>query len=408
MTKATMAAAAESIKAVLLSLDANRNEYVARTGADNWTIARQHAQILAQNIEISAVSFSAGSALRDRAMAENIRWILDREGPDAKMVVWAHNGHVEAEQQERNGSMGSHLRRMFGGDMVVFGFAFNQGGFQAVEMPFPSERGLRVFEVPPAPQDSLDGMLASAGLRVAALNLRAVPRDGPVGKWFSEPRATRSIGAGYGESFAVNFFTKQVTPEIYDALLFVETTTAARPLGKEDGPGSQQRLAAPSNTDFEKGEAGETPADWQVRPKLRRYDFQIATSGERPHDGTRCAMIRRLPGTHYGEVVGRLGQRLDAAGYRGKRIRLRAAARADVSGPGNLSALRLVISRKQDVPDGTIFDSGDKYPVTSSDWRVYEILADVPQDADTIVYGLDLVGDGTAWLDSVSVDLIEP
>jgi len=46
--------------------------------------------------------------------------------------------------------------------------------------------------------------------------------------------------------------------------------------------------------------------------------------------------------------------------------------------------------------------------VTSRDWRVYEILADVPQDADAIVYGLDLVGDGTAWLDSVTVDLIEP
>jgi hypothetical protein len=40
-------------------------------------------------------------------------------------------------------------------------------------------------------------------------------------------RATRSIGAGYGEAFAANFLAKQVTPQIYDAILFVEKTTAA-------------------------------------------------------------------------------------------------------------------------------------------------------------------------------------
>ena len=48
--------------------------------------------------------------------------------------------------------------------------------------------------------------------------------------WFRELRVTRSIGAGYGEEFAANFLIKQVTPKIYDALLFVEKTTAARPL----------------------------------------------------------------------------------------------------------------------------------------------------------------------------------
>jgi hypothetical protein len=51
-------------------------------------------------------------------------------------------------------------------------------------------------------------MLAAAGLRIAAIDLRALPREGPVAQWFSEPRATRSIDAGYGEQFAANFFDK--------------------------------------------------------------------------------------------------------------------------------------------------------------------------------------------------------
>jgi erythromycin esterase-like protein len=51
-----------------------------------------------------------------------------------------------------------------------------------------------------------------------------------VAKWFKEPRAMRNIGAGYGEQFAASFLGKQITPKSYDALLFVEKTTAAEPL----------------------------------------------------------------------------------------------------------------------------------------------------------------------------------
>jgi erythromycin esterase len=116
--------------------------------------------------------------------------------------------------------------------MVVFGFAFNQGSFQAVEMPFPSKKGLRNFDVGPAPEGSLDAMLASAGLQIAVVDLRTLPKEGSAANWFSEPRTTRGIGAGYDEQFAANFLHKQVTPKIYDAILFVEKTTAARPLDK--------------------------------------------------------------------------------------------------------------------------------------------------------------------------------
>jgi hypothetical protein len=88
------------------------------------------------------------------------------------------------------------------------------------------------FNVDSAPEGSLDAMLASAGLQIAAIDLGALPEKGKVANWFSEPRATKSIGAGYGEEFVANFLLKQVTPKNYDALLFVEKTTAVRPWDK--------------------------------------------------------------------------------------------------------------------------------------------------------------------------------
>jgi erythromycin esterase len=408
LPKEKKAAVRDAIKAVVASLESHKQDYIKRTGADAWSSARVHAQVLAQNIEMQAEPFIgiAQVSIRDRSMAENVQWILNHEGPASKMVIWAHNGHVATESAYGIDWMGQHLRRALGREMVVFGFAFNQGGFQAIEMPFPSERGLRPFNLSPAPGGSLDSMLASAGLTIAAIDLRALPKDGSVAKWFGEPKGTRSIGAGFGEQSA-NTMAPQVTPKIYDALLFVEKTTAARPVDKLDNPRQQPKLAAPANADFEESEAGQPPAGWPVRSKLRRYDFQIATSDERPFSGKRCVVISRMPGKHYGESDGSFGQRLDATAYRGKRIRLRAAARAQLAGAGNLSWLRLSILRKGFGPQATAFDSRDKYPITSAEWRMYEIVADVPDDADSIFYGLALVGDGRVWLDAVSVETID-
>ncbi|MBO0798155.1 MAG: erythromycin esterase family protein [Blastocatellia bacterium] len=400
LSKEKKAVAAETIKAVLASFDQRREDYIKRSSADEWTLARLHAQILSQNIELRSGN---SLAVRDRSMAENIRWIIEHEGPEAKLVVWAHNGHVSTQSSPWDW-MGAHLRRMFGSEMVVFGFAFNQGGFQAIEMSFTSASGLRSFEVGPAPEGSLDALLASANLRIAAIDLRTLPKDGDAAKWFSEARPTRSIGSSYGEKVAANFFDKQVVPQLYDALLFVEKTTAARPVDKSQS--SLPKLPAPANTDFERSKVGEPPADWYFSTKLSRYDFQITTSDEHPQSGKACALISRPKGKHYGEMVGGFGQRIDATPYRGKNIRLRAAARSDLSGIDNMSWLRLNIFRKVSGPRAIAFDSLDKCPVRSAEWNNYEIIAAVPEDADTIVYGLYLVGEGKVWLDSVSVELI--
>ena len=215
-------------KEIVSHLEASRGAYAKKGRAARdieWAV--QNARVVLQSIQMRTEEVS-----RDRSMADNVKWILDNN-PDAKIVLWAHNGHVAADSNHGYEPMGASLRKMFGDRMVVFGFAFNQGSFQAVEMPFPSKKGLRNFTVAPAPEGSLDATLAAAGLRIAAIDLRGLPKQGPVAKWFGEPRATRSIGAGYGEEFAANFLDMQIAPKTYDAILFVEKTNAARPLPRK-------------------------------------------------------------------------------------------------------------------------------------------------------------------------------
>jgi hypothetical protein len=96
------------------------------------------------------------------------------------------------------------------------------------------------------------------------------------------------------------------------------------------------------------------------------------------------------------------------AAYRGKRIKLRAAVRTAVKGSGNQVYLWLRVSKQGFGPQaqGFYHNMADS-PITASEWREYEIVGEVAADAETIDYGLALVGEGRAWLDAVMVEITD-
>jgi erythromycin esterase len=202
------------VQDAMAHLEAGRADYRTAGATDydidwaiqNLRIARQSLQNLTNDVG------------RDRSMADNVKWILDHR-PNAKIVLWAHNLHVAAGGGMMSEMMGEALRGMFGKEMVVFGFAFNQGSFRAV----PTNGPLKNFTVPPLPPDSLDATLASASIPMFAIDLRQAPA------WFQTPRVSREIGSVYpagGPDANANLMSF-IAPAAFDAMLFVEKTTAA-------------------------------------------------------------------------------------------------------------------------------------------------------------------------------------
>lgn len=211
-------AAVASWKAVLRHLEESRSLYAKQGVAArdlDWVI--QDARVVVQCLQMRINEVS-----RDQSMADNIKWILDHN-PGAKIVLWAHNGHV-ATSGFGSEPMGASLREMFKDQMVVFGFAFNQGSFQAVER----DKGLHDFTVSPAPAGSLDATLAATRIPLFAIDLRKIPQTGAVETWFSQPHRSRNIGALFGDDMDKQFLVDITAPRSFDALLFVERTTAAR------------------------------------------------------------------------------------------------------------------------------------------------------------------------------------
>jgi erythromycin esterase len=113
--------------------------------------------------------------------------------------------------------------------------------------------------------------------------------------------------------------------------------------------------------------------------------------------------VARSPGRHYGLTNGGIEQIVDATPYRGKWVRLTAMCREEALADSHAS-LWLSLTPKV-VLDMQIRLSGER-TITETTWRPYEIILQVPEITVTISYGLSLEGDGRAWIDDVSLEVV--
>jgi erythromycin esterase len=223
---AASTAALATARALVERLDAHRGDYVARSSREEWELVRQHAVILEQ---AAALADPRQPDDRDRAMADNIGWILAQQPPGTRMVVWGHNAHVNyGKERGVYTPMGEYLRRKLGSGYMSIGFLFDQGAFQAMRVGGQGLMGLHEFSVGPSPIDSLAAAFHRTGLALGLLDLRRCPRSGPVGAWLASPHAVREAGAFFlGEP---QMWTIPVAmTERFDGLLYVDRTTRSRP-----------------------------------------------------------------------------------------------------------------------------------------------------------------------------------
>ena len=81
-------------KEVHSKLQKSREDLIKKFAAKEVDWAIQNARIV-----VKALQQRGGDMrVRDAAMADNVEWIL-QQNPDAKIVLWAHNGHVNKRPQ---------------------------------------------------------------------------------------------------------------------------------------------------------------------------------------------------------------------------------------------------------------------------------------------------------------------
>ncbi|MBW0103606.1 erythromycin esterase family protein [Pseudonocardia sp. KRD291] len=184
-----------------LRMDALRRVYVERTGESEVDLARRHLDIaMAADHMIAAIHdlLTTGSApdtsIRDRLMADSMFWHLDRLGRENRVVLVAHNLHIQKTAVEEGAAaltMGSYLAEALGEDYRTIALTHTARRAPAISMTTEDPHGFVVTDDPVAepPHTGLESALNVAGLG-------AVTSAFPFGPLRGDPRtAPSSIGA---------------------------------------------------------------------------------------------------------------------------------------------------------------------------------------------------------------------
>jgi len=215
-----------ALRAVRDSLLANQDVYEAASSAQAFATADRSARLVVQ-FEYMESDRTPGA--RDEFMAENAIWLHEQGGPDSRIVLWAHNGHVaDNPTYSGGGSMGWHLRTHYSNDLVIVGFDFYQGGFRAITQTSSGTfSGLADHTVGPPPGGSYEFFFHTAGMDRMVLDTRNVDLGTDSTSWLIGPRLMRSIGAAFTPTNPGAYLYQVSIPSRYDVVIYFDHTSPA-------------------------------------------------------------------------------------------------------------------------------------------------------------------------------------
>lgn len=151
------------------------------------------------------------------------------------------------------------------------------------------------------------------------------------------------------------------------------------------------------------GPRAEIPAGDAIAADLEVVAWQHRGIGLDTASVYRSSRLNRVGDQMARPAFGVLMQYLDAADLRGRDIRLRSAARAEVEAPESRLQLWVRVDRADQQPG--FFDNMDDRPITTAEWGTYEITGPVAEDAVGVAVGAFLSGTGRGFVDDFTIEV---
>ncbi|MCH2196945.1 erythromycin esterase family protein [Kordia sp.] len=198
----------------------NYEAFVAESSEKEFSMAYQHVAVLGQFVTAIIQHVEQRKRdFRDIYMEQNIEWILNFHGTDAKAMYWAHNAHVG--DWIDNGIVdvtGYQLRKRYGNYYYNIATDFGTGEFLA----FSQEGKMGTFGHKAVLEDTFTQCLQSFGKPNAFVNFRKAREDKKLSE-FLNSRITTMSGAG-AQVRNSNTETKELA-KAFDGVIYLDKTT---------------------------------------------------------------------------------------------------------------------------------------------------------------------------------------
>lgn len=164
-----------------------------------------------------------------------------------------------------------------------------------------------------------------------------------------------------------------------------------------------------SNGSLESWSDDGSPEAWLMPPTMKRSGYRLSKESDQVYAGSAAALVDSTSVDATASMFGNLVQSIDATPFRGKRIRYRAAVRTGELDSEGRAQLWLRVDRESVGGQRRVgaFDNMQNRPIRTPDWKHFEIVVDVDDDAQSISLGMFIKGKGKAWIDDVSLEVIE-
>lgn len=169
----------------------------------------QYSKILTQ---FSDFTSKISNDFRDKCMAENIAWIHDSYIPNSKIIIWAHNGHVN----KKSNTLGGILSVTMGKSYKAIGFTTEQGTYTAY-----GYKGISNYPLSPSETGSFEYYFKKAEEPDFFIDLDKISCANISAQWLCDYKLARDIGAMHTDSqfLLVNF------KDLFNGILYIEKTT---------------------------------------------------------------------------------------------------------------------------------------------------------------------------------------
>ena len=156
------------------------------------------------------------------------------------------------------------------------------------------------------------------------------------------------------------------------------------------------------NSGFEDTDENGAPEHWRcgnAEGLVFKADDSNAFEGERSLliDTTKA----KLPGSNFVAV----SQSIAPENYRGKKVRFRAFVKTSELTPGAQAQLWMRVDRKNDQMGA--FDNMQNRPILVEDWKPFEIVLKIDDDAENIIVGVIVFGNCRVELDTTSIEVVD-
>ena len=198
------------------SVASKHDAYMAASSESEYQTALHFADVLVQAEDMNAMR--ATQDTRDVHMAANVEWLSNVARPDAKVIVWAHNGHVAAGDDYL---MGHFLRQTFGTSLLIAGFSFDHGDF------WSSNKGITKYTVT-SPNDGWEAFFRAAGKPRMFIDLRNASAPAARTMFATERRRMWEVGAFYTPENPNNFRPSLILIDNWDVVIWFDQVTATQ------------------------------------------------------------------------------------------------------------------------------------------------------------------------------------